>query len=60
MKKRNLVWIPFFGMYLTKLNPFIITHNNWIVYQMMSTIVAGAYALIMVYRISAFLMFLAK
>lgn len=38
MKKHQLVWIPFFGLFFDQHNPFIIFHMNWLIYQCFSTI----------------------
>lgn len=57
MKNHNLVWIPFFGIYLTKFNPFIIRYDPWVQYQMVSIIIMGLWALSVVYQITKFLIF---
>lgn len=38
MKKQNLVWLPFFGLFFTDKNPLIISYEAWIIYQMISSV----------------------
>lgn len=58
MKNHDLVWIPFFGIYFLKFNPFIIRYEPWMQYQIISILLLGAYLLYKVYLISIFLMYI--
>lgn len=56
MKNHDLVWIPFFGIYLTKFNPFIIKYEPWVSYQLISIIIFGGWMFYSIFKIATFLM----
>lgn len=45
--KRNLVWLPFFGVFFTEHNPFIEFFEPWVIYQITTTVIVTGVSLIL-------------